>query len=276
MIISSSLPVKFWTDAAEVYNAKDEPGVDHRKFYQVWLPTDPLILQVTDDEVDVENLTTRDLKLQIKDRYGDILDTVDFTVEAVNGNYVYSIDTTFGAHGISNAIVSLVIVSVQTELQAVLTAPMGTINGEIVNAGLIYEIVAELTAPMGVAAATVVNNNTPDISIANNTYITSDIVIDGIDLETFTLIPNAIVPHHGQFPLDVGESLLGLIVEADTYTFSVLITVTVLYDPHYLEIRDSNGTVHRMNVTSTSTYIIPNVVANNQVSLTVELKQGSI
>jgi len=262
MIISSALPVKLWVNSTEVYNQKDEPGVDLRRWLQPWQPDDNIIVQLQDDYRLI-------LQLQIIDINQVVIQTIDFTVEQVNSSYVFTCAFNFRDYGITDEVVSIVVTSLQSEIVGTLTPPMGIVAGTMQYHGQLFEAAVELSAPMAVMGGTVLNQKYPNVQIQN--YAVSDIDITDIDI-----VGAVFTPHHGSFPMDTGDQMAGNSDTVGIFSYQVAVTVTTLSTPHYISVADSNGTIKYANVSGSFTYTFTNIVTNNLGTILIQLRQGSI
>jgi len=69
--ISDAIPVQFWLNGVESFNIKDEPGIEHQCFFQLFNADDEIRIQLTDD-------TLLEYKLEVQDDDGVVLVTLDF------------------------------------------------------------------------------------------------------------------------------------------------------------------------------------------------------
>lgn len=94
-MISDSLNIQFWLNGQLTYNESTPFGVNKKCFYQPSVNSDEHRLQFPDTE-------EKDYKLTIFDCQDNQLAQLDFTVEEIDGLFVYSLTFTFLAQGITN------------------------------------------------------------------------------------------------------------------------------------------------------------------------------
>lgn len=167
--ISDAIPVQFWINGQPTFNEKVEPGIEPYKFYQLFNADDEIKLQFTDTE-------ERIYKLTIFNCEGEQLAQLDFTVEEVDGLFIYSLEFNCEDQGITNDKVWLQIsyFTYAYSVSGALTGLMKVVDGDVdfTPAAEVFEIegdvvglLKEVTGTVEILAEIGLENSSLDISV---------------------------------------------------------------------------------------------------------------
>lgn len=164
MEISDSIPIQFWINGQETFNENPECGLTEVCFCQPFNYNDNIVLQFTDD-------SERDYGLRIYDVDGNILDELPFTVENINGVFVYSLEFTFQSISVQKVRLQIFYSYYSFSLTSGLTDLVETVSGTatfLPSAVITASITDLLETPSGFIATHAslgIENDSLDISI---------------------------------------------------------------------------------------------------------------
>lgn len=260
--ISDAIPVQFWINGQPTFNEKLEPGIEPYKFYQLFNADDEIKLQFTDTE-------ERIYKLTIFDCHGEQLAQLDFSVEEVEGLFIYSLEFNCEDQGITNDKVWLQIsyFTYAYSVSGALTGLMKVVDGDVdfTPAAEVFEIEGDIVGLLKEVTDGLINiltvlglsNNSLDIQI-------TDVWVDGV----------AATLASGSLPLGTGSGAT-MTTKQTGSSQSVQVFYTSTIPDQHITVTDSDGNIFCQSSNSGSPLIFSGCVVNPGFPISIEAADGN-